>query len=240
MNKNSKRREMSVLQAVTPARIGTGKCGPRPLTGPLLSFRADHAFAKDTVYGNVSTGLLQEFNLFTVSTQAAYDKELYLKRPDLGRKLDDESISLIKKNCTPHPEVQIIVSDGLSAFAIEANLKDIFPAIMQSLEINDINPGTPFFLKGGRVAAMDYVGEILQPETVVMIIGERPGLVTDKSMSVYMCYRPRKGTVESDRCVISNIHEGGTPPAEAGAIVGDLVKKMLEHKTSGINFTLNC
>jgi ethanolamine ammonia-lyase small subunit len=81
---------------------------------------------------------------------------------------------------------------------------------------------------------MDQIGKLLQAEVLVLFIGERPGLVSSSSMSAYMCYRPRLGTVESDRMVISNIHPQGTFPAEAGAYIGDLLHTMLQHKASGV------
>ncbi|MBX6396633.1 MAG: ethanolamine ammonia-lyase light chain EutC, partial [Alicyclobacillaceae bacterium] len=78
------------------------------------------------------------------------------------------------------------------------------------------------------------IGELLQPEAFVLLIGERPGLVAADSMSAYLCYRPRRGTVEADRMVVSNIHAAGTPPVEAGAHLGAVVKKMIEKKASGV------
>jgi ethanolamine ammonia-lyase small subunit len=82
---------------------------------------------------------------------------------------------------------------------------------------------------------MDHIGEILKPEVVVLLIGERPGLTTSQSMSAYMCYLPRRGVVESDRNVISNIHPLGASPIEAGAHIGTMLKLMLEQQTSGIH-----
>jgi ethanolamine ammonia-lyase small subunit len=126
----------------------------------------------------------------------------------------------------------------LSASAVDANLRDVLPSLTDSLKSYGLTPGTPFFVKGGRVASMDHIGELLQPEVLVMLIGERPGLVTAHSMSAYMCYRPRKGMVESERTVISNIHRQGTSPIEAGAHIGTILSKMLEQKASGVKLVL--
>jgi ethanolamine ammonia-lyase small subunit len=225
---------MSELLASTPARIGVWRAGTRPLTKEILKFRCDHAAAIDSVYGNVNQALLDEFGLFTVDTRYE-NTENYLKRPDMGRIVTEEGAELIRKNCNSKPQVQVIVSDGLSANAVDANLRDVYPSLLDSLKSYGLTVGTSFFVRGGRVAVMDHIGEILQPEVLVLLIGERPGLVSSKSMSAYMCYRPRKGTVESDRTVISNIHRGGTPPVEAGAYIGTVLKKMLEQKASGVN-----
>lgn len=228
---------MSELLTSTPARIGVWRAGTRPLTREILKFRWDHAAAIDSVYGEVDPIVLEEFGLFRVDTLYG-NTENYLKRPDMGRILTEESVELLRQKCKMKPQVQVVVSDGLSASAVDANLRDVYPSLMDSLHANGLHAGTPFFVRGGRVAVMDHIGEILQPEVLVLLIGERPGLVSSQSMSAYMCYRPRRGTVESDRTVISNIHRGGTPPVEAGAYMGTVLKKMLEQQTSGVNLDL--
>ena len=95
--------------------------------------------------------------------------------------------------------------------------------------------GTTFYVDKGRVAVMDDIGELLQPDVVVMLIGERPGLVSAESLSAYMCYKPRQGTIEADRMVISNIHKGGIPPVEAGAFLGTIIQKILKYEASGVS-----
>ncbi|MDR4946542.1 ethanolamine ammonia-lyase subunit EutC [Neobacillus cucumis] len=237
MNNLSKFDSLLALQKSTPARIGVGRTGTRPLTKDLLSFRIDHAAAVDTVYGDVSAELLQQFNLFTVDTCFG-TKERYLTRPDLGRIFSEETQSLILEKCVKKPTVQIVISDGLSSSAIEENLRDVYPALVDSLESYDLKIGTPFFVRGGRVACMDMIGELLEPEAFILLIGERPGLVCAHSLSAYMCYQPREGTKESDRMVISNIHRRGTTPIEAAAHMGTMIYKMLEQKTSGVNLVI--
>ncbi|WP_107948195.1 ethanolamine ammonia-lyase subunit EutC [Lysinibacillus parviboronicapiens] len=217
----------------TPARIGVGRAGTRPKTKTWLKFRLDHAAAVDAVYGEVTDNLLKQLNVFQVTTRVT-DKEEYITRPDLGRRLSDESKALIQAKCQNNPQVQIIISNGLSASAIEANIQDVYLALQQSLSNLNIDIGTTFYIDKGRVALMDEIGELLQAEVVVYLIGERPGLVSAESMSAYLCYKPRFGTVEADRMVISNIHKGGIPPLEAGAYLGTVVEKILQYKASGV------
>lgn len=218
----------------TPARIGVGRAGTRPKTKTWLKFRLDHAAAVDAVYGEVTEELLQKLNIFQVTTRVT-DKEEYITRPDLGRRLSDESKALIQSSCKARPTVQIIISNGLSASAIEENVQDVYLALQQSLSNLNIEIGTTFYIDKGRVALMDEIGELLQAEVIVYLIGERPGLVSAESMSAYLCYQPRIGTVEADRMVISNIHKGGIPPLEAGAYLGTVVQKILQYKASGVN-----
>ncbi|MDR6999266.1 ethanolamine ammonia-lyase subunit EutC [Neobacillus niacini] len=226
--------ELDLLISKTPARIGVGRSGLRPKTDTWLKFRFDHAAAVDAVYGNVDPKILESLSLFKVSTKVA-DKEVYVRRPDFGRKLSDEAKQLISQKCKKSPTVQIIVSDGLSSKAVEENVEDVYLSLNQSLQSLGLDTGTPFFIEKGRVAAMDDVGELLAPKVIVYLIGERPGLVSAESLSAYLCYEPRHGTIEADRMVISNIHKGGIPPVEAGAYIGTVVQKILKYEASGVS-----
>ncbi|OIK06625.1 ethanolamine ammonia-lyase [Bacillus sp. MUM 116] len=226
--------ELEELKSKTPARIGIGRAGLRPKTDTWLKFRFDHAAAVDAVYGNVNEELLKRLNLFKVSTKVN-DKEVYIRRPDYGRKLSDEAKQQISQKCQKAPTVQIIVSDGLSSSAVEENVEDVYLSLQQSLKSLGLDTGTPFYIEKGRVAVMDDVGELLQPKVVVLLIGERPGLVSAESLSAYLCYMPRTGTIEADRMVISNIHKGGIPPVEAGAYIGTIIQKILKYEASGVS-----
>jgi ethanolamine ammonia-lyase small subunit len=226
--------ELDELISQTPARIGVGRAGLRPKTHTWLKFRYDHAAAVDAVYGDVNPDLLDRLALFKVNTKVV-DKEVYVRRPDFGRKLSDEAKQLITQKCKKAPTVQIIVSDGLSSKAVEENLEDVYLSLNQSLQSLGLDSGTPFFIEKGRVAVMDDVGELLKPKVIVYLIGERPGLVSAESLSAYLCYEPRLGTIEADRMVISNIHKGGIPPVEAGAYIGTVIQKILKYQASGVS-----
>lgn len=221
------------MKLSTPARLGVWRSGPRPLTDTLLRFRADHAVAQDSVLGEVPEDFPAKYNMVSIQTPCQ-SKDEYLTRPDLGRKLDDENVEIVRKGCQKGAMVQIIVSDGLSSKAVEANIPNLLPALIQGLEGMGVKLGTTIFVRHGRVAVMDIIGEELKPEVAVILIGERPGLGTAESMSAYMGYNPRLGMVESERTVISNIHKGGTPAAEAGAHLASLIKKILDVKASGV------
>ena len=224
---------LKMMRKATPARIAIGKCGTRQKTAPYLNFLADHAAAQDAVFMDVSDEFLQKNNLLKVQT-IVKDKDEYLMKPDLGKKLSEESRKAILEKIEKGKQVQIIVVDGLSSTAIESNISDVLPALIQGLKVENLSVGTPFFVKYGRVGIEDEIGMLLGCDVVVEFVGERPGLTTAESMSSYMVYRPSEKTVEADRTVISNIHREGTPPAEAGAHMATLVKKMIDKKASGI------
>lgn len=203
----------------------------------MLRFRADHASAVDAVYTDVSEDFLKANNLFTVKTRCN-SKDEYITRPDLGRRLDEESVAILKEKVKKSPKVQVFVADGLSSTAIEKNIEDTLPALLNGLKSYGIETGTPFFLKYGRVGAADEVSEIVDAEVTCVLIGERPGLATAESMSAYITYRGYIGIAEAKRTVVSNIHKNGTPAAEAGAHIAHIIKKILEAKASGQDLKL--
>lgn len=229
-----KRREvLEELRKSTAARVCSGRVGPRPRTISFLRFLADHSRSKDTVLKEIPAEWITKAGLFEVSSDTR-NKDEYLTRPDLGRRLSKEAVETILAKCKKNPKVQVIISDGLSTDAVTANLDEICPPLTKGLQNAGIEMGTPFFVRYGRVKLEDQVGELLGADVVVMLVGERPGLGQSESLSCYMVYRPTAATVEADRTCISNIHHGGTPPVEAAAVIVDMVKKMLEKKASGI------
>ncbi|MDG5757766.1 ethanolamine ammonia-lyase subunit EutC [Natronococcus sp. A-GB1] len=217
-----------------PTRLGVGRAGPRPTTEALLEFRADHGVARDAVHSRVSDDLLEEFGLVRLRTRVA-DTDQYLARPDLGRELDAESLERLERDCDPGPEVQIVVSDGLSSSAVEANVPQLLPALLDGLEARGVSVGTPVFVEFGRVDVMDAVGEELEADCCVNLIGERPGLRTAESLSAYLVYGPERGSATAKKSVVSNIHDGGLPPVEAGAELVDLIGEMLDAEASGVD-----
>ena len=166
------------------------------------------------------------------------DKDQYLTRPDLGRCFDEENAAKIRAAVPNSPKIQIVVGDGLSSAAITANAMDCLCAIRDGLKLKGMEIPVPIFVRYCRVGAGDAVGDITGCELVCVLVGERPGLATDKSMSAYITYRPHTGVSESARTVISNIHDGGTPAVEAGAHIAELIETILRRKVSGVGLHL--
>jgi ethanolamine ammonia-lyase small subunit len=222
-------------QKITPARIGIGRTGTRMKTKEYLDFRVDHAAAQDAVFKAVSEEFIETLNLPVLQTQSSSMDE-YLMNLDSGRKLDDASKKWAETNLPKNKQVQIVISDGLSSTGIEENIPDLLPALIQGLKVKNITVGESVFIKRSRVWVQDEVASIVDCDVVISLIGERPGLATSKSISAYLIYRPNDNTVEADRTVISNIHEGGIPPVEAGAYLADLIEDVLKYKASGVQY----
>ena len=225
------------MKARTPARLGCGKAGPRYKTLTMLRFRADHAAAQDSVFSEVDTEFAKKYDLLPTKTRCD-SKDEYLTRPDLGRCFDEHNAKAIQGVIDKPPKVQIVIGDGLSSAAIEANAIDCLHALKDGLKARNIPTGKDIFVKYCRVGAGDAVGDLTGCELVAVLVGERPGLVTDKSMSIYITYRPHTGVSESSRTVISNIHAQGTPAVEAGAYAAELIETILRRQVSGVGLHL--
>jgi ethanolamine ammonia-lyase small subunit len=223
----------------TPARLGAGRAGSRPRTASWLDFRADHARARDAVHGTWSEQFLQHLGAlgFLAVCSAAPDKETYLRRPDLGRRLADGDAERIRSGARSGALAQIVLSDGLSARAGEAQLDRLWPTLVRGLE--RLGPlAQPVAVRLGRVAIADRIAEASGAELAVHLIGERPGLATAESLGAYLTYRPAARTTDADRKCLSNIHARGLAPDEAGAAIVDLVEKILRAGTSGPQLVL--
>ncbi len=225
------------LKERTPARLGSGRAGPRYKTLTMLRFRADHAAAQDAVFSELPEDFGEKNGLVSVKTQCS-SKDEYLTRPDKGRCFDEENAAKLRSAIPSKPKVQLVIGDGLSSAAIAANAMDCAAAIRDGLKVRGIELGQGIYVKFCRVGAGDAVGDITGCELVCVLVGERPGLVTDKSMSAYITYKPHTGVSESARTVVSNIHAQGTPAVEAGAYIAEMIDTILKKKVSGVGLNL--
>ena len=221
------------MKAKTPARLGCGKAGARYKTLTMLRFRADHAAAQDTVFSEVPEDYGEAHGFVSVKTRCQ-SKDEYLTRPDLGRCFDEENLDILRRSLPQGPQVQLVIGDGLSSAAIVENAAECLAAIQEGLKLRHIDFGPTVFVRYCRVGAGDAIGDVTNAQVVCMLVGERPGLVTDKSMSCYITYGARTGVLESCRTVVSNIHAQGTPAVEAGAHIAGLLETILKKRVSGV------
>ena len=221
------------MKKKTTARIGVGRAGPRLNTRTMLTLRADHAKARDAVFLDVPAAFIQRLGLFTVQTKCV-EKNQYLTRPDLGRQLSEEGARTVRERCEKNVDVQVLLADGLSSTAVEANAETILGLLLDALRDRGLTVGTPFFVRFGRVAVEDQVAELVGAKVVCVLIGERPGLGSAESMSAYIAYNARVGMPEARRTVVSNIHKDGISAAEAGAYIAELIEKIYHAKASGV------
>lgn len=225
------------MKKTTPARIAVGRTGSRPKTSAWIKFRNDHAAARDAVHSELSQEFIEKFaqaQKFPVIQTLAESRHDFVLNPPKGKRTTDETIESIRSQCPANQDVQIVICDGLSALAVEATLGELLPMLQDGLKIENITFGTPILVRYGRVAIADQLGHALGARLAINLIGERPGLSSGVGLSAYMTYNPGPHTISSDRTVVSNIHDAGTPPVEAGAYIVHLAKKILEKKVSGV------
>lgn len=230
--------ELKAAMESTPARIAVWRAGTRPLTSVWLKFRGDHATARDAVHSELSQEFLDSFKnqakIVQIVQSTARNRHEFILFPPKGKKVDEQTTKMLTDSCLTGRDVQIVISDGLSAFAVEHNIADLLPMIEDGLELEGITFGTLVIVRQGRVAVADQISHALGAKVALNLIGERPGLSSAVGLSAYITYNPGPDTISSDRTVVSNIHAGGTPPAEAGAFIVQLIKKILGLKVSGV------
>lgn len=227
-------------QEHTPARLWTGRSGVSYRTATALELRRDHAAAVDAVHAeldlirDLGTDFVRQFGLFEVSTEATTKTE-YLARPDLGRRLNAEAKDLLWKRCPRGAELQVVIGDGLSSTAVAAQIPTLLPLLLDAATNRGWQIGQPFAVRHCRVGVLNDIGEQLDPQVVVLLIGERPGLATAESLSAYLAYRPRHGDTDARRNLISNIHAAGVSHTEAVERILSLAEQMRTQQRSGVD-----
>ena len=222
----------------TPARLLVGRAGAAYRTDTQLQLREDHAKARDAVHAelNLQTAfgpeLIEKWNLFDVTTRASSKLE-YLARPALGREFTDESRAEILSRCLPGKDIQIAIGDGLSALAIQTQVPQLLPLLVDGAKKSDWSVGQTFVIHHCRVGILNEIGELLKPQVVILLIGERPGLASAESMSAYMAYQSNRSHSDANRNLISNIHDRGLSAQSAAARTLNLCAQMMRLGISG-------
>jgi ethanolamine ammonia-lyase small subunit len=232
---------LEILQKFTTARIGLGRAGTSLPTQPHLAFQLAHARARDAVHHALDVKALmaalgQRGHDNMALHSGAADRHIYLQRPDQGRRLDDDSCTTLQKSATfgAAPDVVIIIADGLSAVAIEANAIPFLDLLLPKLACNGWSVAPIIIVEQGRVAVGDEVGELLRAHMVVVLIGERPGLSAADSMGIYLTYQPIIGTTDARRNCISNVRHGGMRHEDAADKLFYLIGEARSRKLSGV------
>jgi ethanolamine ammonia-lyase small subunit len=212
MNDSLDKDPWNALRRFTQARIALGRAGNSLPTAPLLAFNLAHAQARDAVHHPLDADVLhaelraQGFESLDVHS-AAPDREHYLRRPDLGRRLSDESRAVLARVPAVPSDVVFVIGDGLSAFAASKQAIPLLQAVHPKLA--DWRVGPVVVARQARVALGDEIGELLGAKIVVMLIGERPGLSSPDSLGIYITYAPKAGCSDAQRNCISNVRPEG-------------------------------
>jgi ethanolamine ammonia-lyase small subunit len=223
----------------TTALVGIGHVGTRYATDVVLQFQAELAVAHQAVAAELPDGWAESSGLVPVRSRVTDHRE-FLLRPDLGRRLDEESVATLRDIGQRHGKADVvpILADGLSAVACLGSGLELVAALQTSCEARGLSVAPPVGARFARVWLEDEIGELLGAKVAVIVLGERPGLGTGDGLSAYMVYEPRIGKTDGDRNMISNIHARGTPPAAAADRLAALAAAMIEQRTSGVALDL--
>jgi ethanolamine ammonia-lyase small subunit len=229
------------LQNYTPARIARGRAGHSFPTNELLKFQADHAQARDAVYSMLNISALSESLQLTLGLPVIHlkscieNRSQYLQRPDLGRTLSRESREVLQTIKAEESDVCFVVTDGLSAEAINQNISPVLENIIAKLNKISWKIAPICLVEQGRVAVADEIGYLLKSKIVVVFIGERPGLTSPNSMGAYITLNPQVGTTDESRNCVSNIRPEGMNFNAASEKIIYLLNEMKVKKISGVN-----
>lgn len=221
-------------RGTTQARIGLGRSGDALPTAPLLEFQAAHSRARDAVHGAADfaalAAALAPHPAIAVRSQAT-DRAVYLRRPDLGRRLDPASLAPLDAGRGAY-DVAFVIADGLSSRAVESHAVPVLRRCLEKLADWRIAPIV--LAEQGRVALGDEIGERLHAAAVAVLIGERPGLSVADSLGIYLTWAPRSGRADSERNCISNIHGAGMSHEAAADLLVWLLREARRRQLSGI------
>jgi ethanolamine ammonia-lyase small subunit len=228
------------LRALTPARIALGRAGGSLPTAALLDFSAAHAAARDAVHAALDLDRLDadlgglDLARLVLATQAP-DRATYLRRPDLGRRLDEASAARLAAAAAPQGcDVALVVGDGLSATAAQAHAPALVLGLTAALRGRGLRVGPLALVRQARVAVADPIGAALGARAAVILLGERPGLDAPDSLGAYLVFGPRPGRTDAERNCVSNVRPEGLPVPAAVDLLAWLLGEALRRGLSGV------
>ena len=230
--------DLARLRDFTPARVALGRAGHSLPTRDLLDFQLAHARAQDAVHAQLEPQALalelrRIIGECLLAHSAAADRSIYLRRPDLGRRLSDDSRRSLT-SCAGQFDAAFIIADGLSALAVERHAAPMLEAILVLLDPCDWRLSPPVIVQQARVAIADDIAHSLGASLSVVLIGERPGLSSPDSLGIYLTWNPHPGLTDADRNCISNIRTEGLSYFAAAQTLLFLMIESRRRKVSGV------
>ncbi|MFQ6575021.1 ethanolamine ammonia-lyase subunit EutC [Pseudomonas sp. UM16] len=231
------------LRRLTPARIALGRTGTSLPTGAQLDFQFAHAQARDAVHlafdhQSLRSQLRERQRDSLLLHSAAADRDSYLQRPDLGRRLHPDSAQQLREHAQANPggvDLAIVIADGLSALAVHRHTLPFLSRFEEQSAADGWSTAPVILVEQGRVAVADEVGEILGAKMTVILIGERPGLSSPDSLGLYFTYNPKVGLTDAYRNCISNVRLEGLSYGMAAHRLLYLMREACRRQLSGVN-----
>lgn len=226
------------LKQFTNARVALGNVGSSLPLQEVLALKLAHAQAKDAIVTTLDISYLRSnmqkyaIPFFELKSKIS-DRNEYLQRPDLGRKLSDESLEIVAEKA----DIVFVLTDGLSASAVNKYSTDLLSLILP--EILEKYTVAVVTVEQGRVAVGDEVAELFDADFVAVFIGERPGLSSPESMGIYTTFQAKKGFTDEKRNCISNIHQQGLSIQQAASLLRYLIQQSFALQLSGVGLKID-
>jgi ethanolamine ammonia-lyase large subunit len=203
-----------------------------------------YAHARAALYASIQGAVVRDATARSVRVRTtARDRDDYLAHPPSGERLNgDDALLIARLHGGRPPHVQIVVSDGLNANAINEQLRALLPALRTRLiAAGHYVADTDVIVENGRVRAGYEIGGLVDADVVVHVIGERPGTGLNTA-SAYITYgRDENGRSRWSRSLdhsattaICGVHPAGKPPAVAIEEIAAVVTRALREKRSGV------
>jgi ethanolamine ammonia-lyase small subunit len=224
------------LRDFTPARVALGRVGDSLPTRELLDFQLAHARARDAVHARLDIASLMLRLPFIAVASAAQDRTTYLRRPDLGRKLNEDSRQRLTAEARTGSDVIFVIADGLSALAVHRHAVPLLDIVLPQLKDWQLAP--IIVAEQARVAIGDEIGQLLAAQLAVVVIGERPGLSSPDSLGIYLTWHPQPGRTDAERNCISNIRAEGLSYAIAAHKLIFLMTEARRRKLTGVELNI--
>ncbi len=229
------------LRSYTDARIAQGRAGGSLPTSELLKFELDHARARDAVQQRFDADSLAlqiktstRLPVLVIPTQAT-TRAQYLQRPDYGRLISPQSAVQLSAHAKPPADIAFIVSDGLSPLAVDRHAPDLLNLLIPAFQKQSQTLAPIIIVPFGRVAVQDPIGHALGVKLAIILIGERPGLLSPDSLGAYLIFNPAPtGKSDADRNCVSNIRPEGLPLTQASQTIFYLAQSALTRKLTGV------
>lgn len=232
------RGKLASLRLATPARIFLPRTGTALTTRSNLEFQLAHAEARDAVNERLDMeSLVDSLKARGVETirlkSAAHDRRHFLLRPDLGRRLDEQSCIRLAAHARDY-DIVFVIADGLSARAIASHAIAMLDTALPTFHRDLWKVAPIVVVEQGRVAIGDEIGQILGAKLAAVLIGERPGLTSPDSLGIYLTFEPRVGRTDCERNCLSNVRLQGMSYTDATMKLAYLCGEARRRKLTGV------
>jgi ethanolamine ammonia-lyase small subunit len=227
------------LRRLTAARIGLRRTGASIATAALLDFQLAHARARDAVHEPLDEARLvgelagSGSPVLTVASAVGEDRQRYLMRPDLGRRLTPDAEAVLAPYANGY-DLAIVVTAGLSARAVQLHAQPVLASVLPAFFAENWQIAPIVIVRHGRVAVGDAVAAALRASCVAVLIGERPGLTAPDSMGAYLTWQPNQQSTDADRNCISNIRPQGIAYRDAAFKLKQMLRVIRARRLSGV------